>query len=173
MAACACSTSPHRRVGGFSLMELVVAMSVMAILATIAIPSVRDRIVRQQVAEALPLADFAQKAVGAYYAAHARLPVDNAEAGLPPADRIVSKYIAALAVEDGALVLTFSDRVSGLLSGKTVSMRPATVDGYPAVPISWMCGHADLPKGMTVQAKDKTTVEANYLPVTCRSRGGS
>jgi type IV pilus assembly protein PilA len=153
---------------GFTLLELMMAVAVLAILAMIALPSFRDRIVRQQVQEALPLVDFARQAISAQYTATAKLPADNAAAGLPPPDRIVSKYIASVVVKDGALVLTFGQQVSGLLAGKKVSLRPATVDGYPMVPITWLCGRASVPSNMSVHGPNETTLVAAYLPLSCQ-----
>ena len=159
---------PNRPKNGFTLLELMVVVVVVAILATIALPSFRDRIVRQQVLEALSLVDFAKQAIGARYTATAKLPADNAAAGLPPPDRIVSKYIASVSVNDGAMVLTFGQQVSGLLAGQKVSLRPATVDGYPAVPITWLCGRANVPPNMTVHGTNETTLAATYLPRDCQ-----
>jgi type IV pilus assembly protein PilA len=162
---------PSRAHAGFSLVELMMVVAVIAILALIALPSIRDRLVRQQVVEALPLVDFAKQAIGTQWGGTGKLPADNAEAGLPPADRIISKYVASVQVRDGGLVVAFSDRVSGLLAGKKLSLRPATVDGYPQVPVTWLCGHATAPPNMTVHGPDETTLDAAYLPLNCKGTG--
>lgn len=159
------------RRSGFTLLELMIVVAVMAILAMIALPSMRDRLVRQQVVEALQLVDFAKQAIDGSHRLTAALPADNAAAGLPPADRIVSKYIASVAVSDGALSLTFNDKVSSLLAGKKISLRPATVDGYPAVPITWVCGRASVPEHMSAHGPNETTLDARYLPMNCQGRG--
>ena len=45
---------------GFSMMEILVVIAIVAILATLAVPSYLDKIVRDQIVEALPLADIAK-----------------------------------------------------------------------------------------------------------------
>lgn len=146
----------------------MIVVAVIAILSLLAVPSLRDRLMRQQVADAMPLADFAKRAVAAHYAASSAFPGDNAEAGVPPADRIVSQYVSSVAVRDGALLMTFGNRAMGGLAGSKLSMRPAYVDGYPQVPISWLCAGAAVPGNMRVQGSDETTLPLKYLPLACR-----
>jgi len=49
-----------RRQRAFTMMEMVAVMAVIAILATLAVPSYLERIVRDQIKSALPLADIAK-----------------------------------------------------------------------------------------------------------------
>jgi len=156
--------------GGFTLIEILVVLAIVAILALIAVPSVSDRIVRGQIVDAVKLADIAKAPVAQSWAATRRLPVDNAEAGLPPADRIVSHTVSAVAVESGAIQLTFGNSANGVLAGKVLTLRPGVVEDAPVVPVAWVCGHAEAPRMMTARGIDKTTVAARYLPLNCRPR---
>ncbi len=153
---------------GFTLVELMVVVAVIAILALMTLPSLRDGMARRQVAEAIPLVDFAKKAVAAQYAASAAFPADNAEAGLPPADRIVSRHVSSVLVRDGALLMTFGNQAMGGVAGARLSIRPAYVDGYPQVPISWLCGGVAVPANMRVQGSDETTLPPKFLPRGCK-----
>lgn len=153
---------------GFTLLELMVTIGVMAILMLIALPSYLDKIVREQVAEALPLADIVKPAVQAAWVAKQPLPADNAAAGLPLADKIVNQVVSSVTLEDGAIHITFGNKAHNSLKGKTLTIRPAVVEDAPVVPITWLCGYAAPPEKMTAKGNNKTDVPAGLLPLRCR-----
>ena len=72
------------RLDGFTMLEVMAVVAVVAILATLVLPSYLDRIVRDQIKEALPLADIARQPIAAAWALTQTFPADNAAAGLPP-----------------------------------------------------------------------------------------
>ena len=84
-------------------------------------------------------------------------------------DKIVNNYVSALAVQDGVIHLTFGNRASKSIAGKTLSLRPAIVEDAPMVPITWVCGFAEAPGKMTALGSDRTTVDPAYLPMECRA----
>ena len=153
---------------GFTLIELMIVVSIVGILATIAMPSYQERFIRAQVAEAIGLADFAKENVAAYYRANKRMPKNNADAGLPPADKIVGNYVVSLNVNEGAIHVQFGNRVNKNAAGKVLSIRPAVVAAYPQVPIAWNCGGAEAPAGMKTFGTNQTTLPGHFLPVDCR-----
>jgi type IV pilus assembly protein PilA len=155
---------------GFSMMEMMVVLAIIAILALLAAPNLQDQIVRDQVKEALPLADIAKKPVELGWVAAQAFPVDNVAAGLPVADKIVNNYIRAVEVQDGALHVTFGNRANAHLKDKVLTLRPAVVDDAPIVPITWVCGFAEPPEKMAVKGENKTSIPANFLPFNCRAR---
>ncbi len=156
------------RARAFTLIELMIVIAILSILATMAAPSFQDRVIRAQVGEGLALADFAKQAVGAYYARHQRMPADNAAAGLPPADRIVGNYVTALEVRGGALVISFGNASNRNLAGRHLGLRPASVDGYPQVPLAWVCAGAAVPAKMSAHGSDATDLPGTFLPLDCR-----
>ena len=160
--------APARR-SGFSLLELTIVIAIIVILALIALPGVPDRLVRDQIADAVELTKFVKVPVAASWAASAAMPVDNAAAGLPAADKIVSNYITSVAVESGAIQVTFGNRANGSIRGKTLTLRPGVVEDAPVVPVAWVCGNADPPVKMTARGLNKTDVPLRYLPLGCRS----
>mgnify|MGYP000423044362 CR=1 FL=1 len=155
---------------GFSMMEMMVVLAIIAILALLAAPNLTDQIVRDQIKQALPLAEVAKKPVELSWVAAQALPVDNVAAGLPAADKIVNNYIRAVEVQDGALHVTFGNRANAQLKDKVLTLRPAVVDDAPIVPITWVCGYAEPPEKMAVKGDNKTSIPANFLPFNCRAR---
>lgn len=153
---------------GFSMVEVMAAVAIMAILAMVAIPSIQDSLMRKQVLEALPLANIAKGPVAQSWALTQTFPADNAAAGLPVAEKIVSNFVSGVAVENGAIQITFGNRAYGLLKGKVLSLRPAVVDDAPIVPVAWVCGGAQAPGQMTVHGVNQTSLLPKHLPLECR-----
>ncbi|MDH4095973.1 MAG: pilin [Betaproteobacteria bacterium] len=96
------------------------------------------------------------------------MPADNASAGLPVPEKVVSNYISALSVEGGAIHLIFGNRAHRQLAGRILSLRPAIVADAPVVPIAWVCGYASVPGNMTAQGENRTNIPGAYLPMQCR-----
>jgi len=154
--------------GGFTLIEMMVVVAIIAILAMVALPNTQDRVIRTQITEALQLADIAKTPIGAAWTSTHILAPDNASIGLPIPEKVVSNYISALVVENGAVHLTFGNRAYGPLKNKILTLRPAVVADAPVVPITWVCGNASAPNQMTIQGQNKTDIPANFLPMNCR-----
>lgn len=153
---------------GFTLIEVMVVLSVLAIMALIALPTFTDKIIRDQITEALPLANIAKPPVEAAWRVSQPLPADNAAAGLPAADQIVNNVVSAVTVVDGVILVKFGNRAHSKLKGKILSLRPAGVPGARVVPITWLCGKAPPPTPMEAQGDDQTTVPTALLPIRCR-----
>jgi len=157
------------RTCGFTLVEMMVVIGIVAILALMAIPTYQDKFIRDQVAEALPLADLAKPPVALSWAVLQTFPADNAAAGLPVAEKIVNNFIGSVAIQGGAINITFGNKASRAILGKVLSLRPAVVEDAPIVPVTWVCGYATAPEKMTVKGENKTNIPPGYLPVRCRS----
>ena len=156
------------RGSGFTLIEMMMALGVIAILAMMAVPSYMEKIVRDQVIEALPLADLAKAPVVLAWAAGVPLPGNNDEAGLPAADKIVSNLVSSIQLQGGAIHVTFGNRANAAIKGKILTLRPAVVTDAPIVPVAWVCGNAAPPDKMTVKGQNRTDVPTIYLPFKCR-----
>ena len=153
---------------GFTLIELMIVIAIIAILSTLALPSYMDRIIRAQVSEGIALSEFVRQSVQAHYSRSKGMPKDNAVTGVPPSGSIIGTYVTDVQVADGSITITFGNRTNRFLSGKKLSLRPAVVDGHPVVPISWVCGNASVPDRMKVLGQNRTDMPATYLPIDCR-----
>lgn len=140
-----------------------------AILATLAVPSYLERIVRDQIKESLPLADIAKQPIAVAWSATRSFPADYAAAGLPVPEKIVANYVSSLTVRDGTIHMTFGNRATGAVSGKVLSLRPAVVEDAPIVPVACVCGSAESPEKMKVTGANLTNIKDGLLPLECRA----
>ena len=154
---------------GFTLIEMMVVLAVIAILALMAFPTYQDKLVRDQVIEALPLADIAKPPVAASWMLLKVFPPDNAAAALPPPEKIVNNLVSAVTLEGGAIHITFGNRANGAIRGKLLTLRPAVVEDAPVVPVAWVCGTAPVPGNMSAKGVNRTNIPPNYLPLKCRA----
>jgi type IV pilus assembly protein PilA len=146
----------------------MVVLAIIAILALMAVPLYGDKYIREQVIEGIRLTDIAKKPVAATWAATKAFPDDNAAAGLPVPDKVVSNYVKSVTIEAGAIHVVFGNQANGALRGRTLTLRPAVVEDEPIVPVAWVCGFAPAPEKMTAMGANKTDLERNWLPLNCR-----
>jgi type IV pilus assembly protein PilA len=135
---------------GFTLIELMIVVAIIAILAAIALPAYQDYTIRSQVAEGITLADGVKSSVWDFISNTGRLPVSNASAGLTSSTSIQGNYISKVSIASGLISATFGNKVNASISGKTILMSPATSSGS----IRWTC--------------KSSTLAAKYLPTSCR-----
>ena len=107
---------------GFTLIEMIVVMAIIAILALMLVPTYEDKMIRDQIIEALPLAGVAKQKIEASWSSVQALPRDNKAAGLPAAEKIVSNHIKETTVQNGAIHITFGNNANPQISGKTLSL---------------------------------------------------
>jgi type IV pilus assembly protein PilA len=161
-------TMQSKSKSGFTLIELMIVLSIIGILATMAVPSYQDRVIRTQVREALDLAKVAEEEIQGYYGQRGTLPGGNAVAGLPRPEVIVGNYVTAVEIKDGAIHITLGNRVNKHVLGKIISIRPAVVAASAKVPIAWVRGYASVPAGMAVKGENRTDLQPRHLPLECR-----
>ena len=139
--------------GGFTLIELMIVIAIIAILAAIAIPAYQDYTIRSQASEGANIVSAAKLAVAQTVDETGVFPTDNSGAGLPSAGSINGRFVADVTVGTaGAITSKFraADPVNPAIQGKTIIFVPTTQGGS----ISWTCSTGD--------------VDAKYLPATCR-----
>jgi type IV pilus assembly protein PilA len=121
---------------GFTLMELLFVVSVIAILAAIAIPQFSVYREKGYNAEGYVLGGDIRKDIQEFYDHTGRFPKDNAEAGLPAPESIRGKTVESITVRNGALDI----RNKGHATFKVVSARPALPKHDPTGQIVWLWG---------------------------------
>jgi type IV pilus assembly protein PilA len=139
---------------GFTLIELMIVVAIIAILAAIAIPAYQDYLIRSQVSEGAVLSDGAKTAMGEFYSNTGRFPPANASAGLAKNTSILGKYVTQVDVgaQAGQIRATFGASANSKIASKVLTFSAVTNAGS----ISWSCTNS------------ATTVDAKYLPTACR-----
>ncbi len=158
----------NREASGFTLIELMIVVAIIGILAGLTIPNYQDRIIRTQVQETITFVEFVRDDVQRFYAKTHRMPVDNAEAGLPSADQIIGNFTSKVEVEKGAVTITFGNRANKTIVDKHVTLRPGFVSAAAQVPISWLCAHAHPVSGLSYSGSDRSDLPPEILPLECR-----
>ncbi len=142
---------------GFTLIELMIVIAIIAILMAYAIPAYRDYSVRAKVGEGVSLAAAAKQAVSETFIDTGVFPTDNASAGLAPAASINGANVTGIEVgANGVITVTFGLGSAGTadpeITGDTLIHTPNSATG--AGSITWICSSTD--------------IEDRYLPGECR-----
>ena len=139
-----------RQSSGFTLIELMIVVAIIAILAAIALPAYQDYTIRAQISEGVTLADGAKAAVWDFISFHGTLPSNNTSAGLVPPASITGKYVTQVNVSGGRIAATFGNNANIAIATGVLQLSPLTHDGS----IAWKCS--------------STTINGRYLPTVCR-----
>ena len=109
---------------GFTMVELMYVVSIIGVLAAIAIPQFSVYRHRAILVEGDRLSEPIKKDILEYYAHTGKMPVDNKSCGQPQPEFIKGKYVASIAVKHGDIHVRFNDTFSGGCENKINIIRP-------------------------------------------------
>ena len=143
----------QRQISGFTLIELMIVVAIIAILAAIAIPAYQNYLIRAQVSEGMVLADGAKAAVWDFVSNTGGLPTNNQSVGLPEPASIAGKYVSGVSISDGRITVSYAGpQANAAIHAQHLVLSPTTGSGS----ITWTCSGAG------------TTLDPEYLPSVCR-----
>lgn len=147
----------RRQQSGFTLIELMIVIAILAILMALAVPAYTTYVARAKVAECLSAAGSMKMSIGetAMGLPIGTFPADADQAGINPGAMVALEYCdAGLYANTGVLTLQVDEAAVGV--GGTIEMvLVPTFAGTSS--ISWNC----LPGGTSGEAM-------RYLPADCR-----
>jgi len=140
-----------RIAAGFTLIELMIVVAIIAILTAIALPQYQDYVIRTQASEGLMTAEGTKAAIWEFRTNTGAFPVSNVSAGLPLSTSISGKYVSSVDIQQsGKVLISFGGNdVNAVLAAGTLTLSPIDNTGT----IGWTC---------------TGTIANRYLPSACR-----
>jgi type IV pilus assembly protein PilA len=143
----------QRITAGFTLIELMIVVAIIAILAAIAIPAYQNYLIRAQVSEGMVLSDGAKAAVWEYVANTGDFPPNNGSASLPSPASITGSYVSSVTVTNGVIKVLYGSPKANIQissSSQYLELSPTFTTGS----IAWSC--------------TRSALNLAYLPTACR-----
>jgi type IV pilus assembly protein PilA len=142
-----------KNVKGFTLIELMIVVAIVAILAAIALPAYQNYIKRSKVTEGIVAADACKASVSEYVASLNKLPANITEAGCDNFQ--ATQYVTALTYTGGTggITVTYGNVGTGV-DGNNYQLVPDTSKVADGQLIAWDC--------------TASSVNPELLPASCR-----
>ena len=135
----------------FTLIELMIVVSIIGILSVIAIPTYQDYVIRIQISEGMNLSDDIKTVVTKFFQDRGTWPINNIEAGLSIPTNIEGKYVLAIEVVNNIITVTYGNGAHATIDGQNITMTAIEKNGS----IGWTCTSGGV-------------IADNHLPEACR-----
>jgi type IV pilus assembly protein PilA len=145
---------------GFTLIELMIVVVIIAILAAVALPAFQNYSTRAKISEVILALGACRTTITEVYQS-GNTPPGPGNWGCEGAS---SRYVAGISTDANGVVTATLTGIAGDVNGKTVTLAPL-IQGIPASVASdmgksisaWICGGGS-----------GTNLAMNYLPASCR-----
>ncbi|MBA4501305.1 pilin [Marinobacterium marinum] len=128
------------RQAGFTLIELMIVLSIVAVLAAIALPRYQGYVSRTQATEALLAMDeVKQRVVEAFHSGTPLVDMNSGAGVFPPAASYSSQYVVSVEVVAGVVRARFGNDAHAVLQGNGLVLSPDTSSGT----VVWTCAYTD------------------------------
>lgn len=155
---------------GFTLIELMITVTIISILAAVALPGYQNYAIKAQISEGLTLSEGMKTAIAEYFKDRGSWPATHTTLGL--AADTTGSYVSSISSTSGQITIIYGNRAHEKIkrAGANTLTITATVQNVDNSQIvSWICGYATPPAGGVVSPSTQvTTVAADYLPPACR-----
>ena len=137
---------------GFTLIELMIVIAIIAILMSYAIPAYRDYTVRAKAGEGISMAASMKSFISEHWVNEGEVAsLNSGTGGVPAAADMTGNNVSQISVTAGVIQVTFSNDAT--LAGETLTMTPS----LPPVgggSLEWEC---------------TSSLDNRYLPIDCRT----
>jgi len=141
-----------RRSAGFTLIEIMITVTIVAILASISLPAYQRYVIRARASESLVLATNAKNMIVECQATGTAMADMNSGTGpFPPGNLTSTEWVAGVFVVQGVVRIRYAAAAPAGLAGQDLVLTP----NFGPSKTEWRCGFTD-------------TGGYAYVPANCR-----